>query len=148
MVYAGFWKRLGAGLLDVMLLVVISMMIGIVYGIVEAFFYELTPENFEEMHEMILMIISLIIFWFYYAFFQSSKYQATPGMMALSLRIVGYDEKRISFWRATGRFFVASTFSSLLGIGYLMIAFTPRKQALHDYIAKTLVVKNEKKILI
>ncbi len=113
MVYAGFWRRFGAGIID---------------------------------H---ILMGGLLVFgpfgpWLYYAFFHSSKYQATPGMMALSLRIVGYDGKRISFGRATGRFL--ATFLSVMtfGIGYIMIAFTPRKQALHDYIAKTLIVVDKK----
>jgi len=80
--------------------------------------------------------------WLYFAWFQSSKHQATPGMMIFSLRLEGYDGKRISFWRATGRYFATILSALTLGIGYLMIAFTPRKQALHDYVAKTLVVRD------
>ena len=84
--------------------------------------------------------------WLYFAWFQSSKHQATPGMMIFSLRIEGYDGKGISFWRATGRYFATILSILTLGIGYLMIAFTPRKQALHDYIANTLVVIDQDEV--
>ncbi len=141
MVYAGFWKRLGAGLLDVVLLNIVSIMIGFIYEGVGSFFFELTPESLEQTRS--LLVGGLTGFSVsYYAGFLSSKYQATPGMMAFSLRIVGYDGKRISFRRAVGRGLAAILSILTVGIGFLMIAFTPRKQALHDYIARTLIVKN------
>ncbi len=82
-----------------------------------------------------------LVAWLYYSWFQSSKYQATPGMMFFLIRITTYEGEKISFLRATGRFFASFLSAFFLGIGYIMMAFTPRKQALHDYIAKTLVVK-------
>ncbi len=60
--------------------------------------------------------------------------------MALGIKVTDYDGQRISFLRATGRFFGKYLSAILLMIGFLMIAFTARKQGLHDILARTLVV--------
>ena len=72
---------------------------------------------------------------------QSSSRQATLGKMALGIKVTSLDGERISFLRATGRYFATILSSLLLMIGYIMAAFTQRKQALHDMIASTLVVR-------
>ncbi|MBS3800254.1 MAG: RDD family protein, partial [Thioalkalivibrio sp.] len=59
------------------------------------------------------------------------------------LRVVDFDGERISFARATGRHFASILSGLTLGIGYIMVAFTRRRQALHDLIAQTLVVRKE-----
>jgi uncharacterized RDD family membrane protein YckC len=71
----------------------------------------------------------------------SSSKQATPGMRIMGVKMVGYDYKRISFTRAFGRYLAMFLSGLTLGIGYFMIAFTKRKQALHDMIAKTYVIR-------
>ncbi|MBS0185582.1 MAG: RDD family protein [Proteobacteria bacterium] len=141
MEYAGFWRRLGAGIIDVISINIVSMVFGFIYGFLKAFFYRSDPENFVTLDNIILTIVPVLFTWIYYACFHSSQYQATPGMMVFALRITNYDSEKISFWRASLR--LVSTFFSwiLVGIGFLMMAFTPRKQALHDYIARTLVEK-------
>ena len=61
--------------------------------------------------------------------------------MAVGLRVVDEQGQRISFARATGRFFAKFISALILMIGYLMVAFTDRKRGLHDIMAGTLVVK-------
>jgi uncharacterized RDD family membrane protein YckC len=61
--------------------------------------------------------------------------------MALGIRVTDLDGGRISFGRATGRYFGKILSGLILGIGFLMAAFTERKQALHDLLAGTLVVR-------
>lgn len=78
--------------------------------------------------------------WLYFALQESSKWQGTVGKRALGLKVVDLEGRRISFGRATGRYF-GKFLSSLLYIGYLMIFWTKKKQALHDMIASTLVVR-------
>jgi uncharacterized RDD family membrane protein YckC len=72
---------------------------------------------------------------------ESSKIQATVGKMLLGMKVTGYNGKRISFLKATGRHFAKYLSAAILGIGYLMIAFTRKKQGLHDMLAQTYVVK-------
>jgi uncharacterized RDD family membrane protein YckC len=61
--------------------------------------------------------------------------------MALSLQVVDIDGDRINFAQATGRFFGKFLSGLLLMIGFVMVAFTRRKQGLHDILAKTLVIR-------
>jgi uncharacterized RDD family membrane protein YckC len=85
--------------------------------------------------------ISTVISWLYYALMESSAKQATLGKMAIGIVVTDLDGHRISFGRATGRYFGKILSGLILGIGFLMAAFTEKKQALHDILASTLVVK-------
>ena len=80
--------------------------------------------------------------WLYYASMESSTHQATLGKMALGLYVTDLNRQRLSFGRASGRFF-AKLVSGLIpfAIGYIMAGFTARKQALHDMIASCLVLR-------
>jgi uncharacterized RDD family membrane protein YckC len=87
-------------------------------------------------------LMALAVWWLYFAALESSASGATIGKRLLGLRVVDLDGRRIGFGRASWRFF-----GKLLGIltfyiGYAMAVFTPKKQALHDLMAKTLVVKS------
>lgn len=88
------------------------------------------------------MLLVLLLNWLYFAGMESSDRQATFGKSIMSLQVADTDGRRLSFGHATGRF-VAKLVSGLIPfmIGFLMAAFTARKQALHDLIAGTLVLK-------
>ncbi len=78
--------------------------------------------------------------WLYFALMESSPRQATLGKQALGIMVTDLAGQRISFARATGRFFAKILSGLILWIGYVMAAFTERKQALHDLLASCLVV--------
>ena len=61
--------------------------------------------------------------------------------MAMGLRVVTSQGQRLSFMNATGRYFAKFISAIILGIGFIMIAFTDKKRGLHDIIADTLVIK-------
>lgn len=88
-----------------------------------------------------LIFISIAVNWLYYALFESSERQATPGKMALGIKVTNLQGNRISFLNATGRYFGKIISGLLFGFGYIMILFTEKKQGLHDLMAGTLVVK-------
>jgi uncharacterized RDD family membrane protein YckC len=88
-----------------------------------------------------LLTLSTVAQWLYFALLESSSKQATVGKMALGIRVTDLDGRRITFGRATGRHFGKILSGLILGIGFLMAAFTERKQALHDMLAGTLVVR-------
>ena len=92
--------------------------------------------------KLIIMSFVLSIFttWFYFALFNSSKYMATPGKMLLGLIVVDKEYKRLSFAKATGRFFATFVSSIILFIGFFMAGFTNKKRALHDMMAGTYVI--------
>ncbi len=120
--YAGFWKRFAAYLID-------AVIIGIAGAIFRA-----------AAGDAIGGTLTTVIGWVYFAVMESSEKQATLGKMALGIRVVDVDGNKISFARATGRYFSKIISALILMIGYIMAAFTAKKQALHDMIAGTLVV--------
>jgi uncharacterized RDD family membrane protein YckC len=82
-----------------------------------------------------------IVVWLYHAILESGPHQSTWGKRACGLKVTSMTGQRITFAHATGRYFSTLITNMTMGIGYLMVAFTDRKQALHDMIASTLVVK-------
>jgi uncharacterized RDD family membrane protein YckC len=76
----------------------------------------------------------------YYSLMESSASQATLGKMALAIKVVDAEGRRLSFLHALGRWAAAALSYLTLYIGFLMAAFTARKQALHDLVAGTQVV--------
>jgi uncharacterized RDD family membrane protein YckC len=132
--YAGFWYRFLAGIIDLIILYVVLFLLGILIGLIfPKLFYSMT-----EGSRGIGFIISL----FYYALFQSSSKQATPGMMAFGIKICDKNLQKVNFWRLVLRYFATILSNLTLGIGFFMIGWTKRKQGLHDMIAKTIHLKN------
>ncbi|MEH7223209.1 RDD family protein [Bacillus sp. JJ1566] len=77
----------------------------------------------------------------YKAGMESSRSQGTLGKMIMGIKVADADGNRISFLRALGRFFAGYLSALIIGIGYLMAAFTSKRQTLHDMIASTIVIK-------
>lgn len=163
--YGGFWSRFVAFLIDSL---IIGIPIGIITIIIVVLMVSGSPLMVELMNDPTMLdyereltdeeammffglflgislfcsLGALIISWLYYAVFHSSKWQGTLGYKLLGLKVIDLNGQRISFWRATGRFFAKSFLSGILLIGYIIAAFTDKKQALHDMIARTIVIKN------
>jgi uncharacterized RDD family membrane protein YckC len=147
--YAGFWARLGAWLLD-------QLVVGIPYNVLTALFVSYKQPSLTSTKDAagnvtmhwngdwgtfgLLILAGVVITWLYSSLLLSSPRQATVGKMALGLVVTDESGERISFARASGRYFAGTLNSLTLGIGYLMVIWTRRKQALHDKIAGTLVV--------
>lgn len=132
MEYAGFWRRAVAAILDgliISLVVSAIRMTGVAgFGDSEA------VKGFADMAEF-------FIGWLYGAGMESSERQATFGKQIMGIRVTDLEGNRVSFARATGRYFGKIISGLLLGIGFIMAAFTERKQALHDKLANCLVVR-------
>jgi len=79
--------------------------------------------------------------WLYYAFFEASAWQATPGKRALRLYVTDLNGRPITFARASLRHFAKMISSLTLMVGYLLAGFTQKKQALHDIVAGCLVLR-------
>jgi uncharacterized RDD family membrane protein YckC len=133
--YGGFWIRLVAYIID-------AILISLVFGLVTSIF-GVRYTNMDELSRIdpTTNLLSLVIAWLYFALLESSERGATVGKMAMGLRVVSNDGRRISFMNATGRYFAKILSAMIFGIGFLMIAFTDRKRGLHDMIASTLVIK-------
>ncbi|MDF2572930.1 MAG: hypothetical protein K0R55_4534 [Sporomusa sp.] len=153
--YAGFWLRLGATVVD-----------GLLLGGISYILKKIVPFDWTET--ALSFVFALLVIWF-----NSSSYQGTPGKMILGIKVTDLEGNRISFLRSMGRYclyypvvglqilgFIYSISAlsakhsgeALIGlviilvsgflpiIGVVMIAFTSRKQGLHDKVANTLVI--------
>ena len=87
--------------------------------------------------------LAVVCLWLYFAGFESSAKQATWGKRLMKIKVVGKQGQRISFARASGRFFAKILSYVTLYVGFFMAGLTNRKRALHDYVAETYVVKAE-----
>ena len=134
--YAGFWLRFVAVIIDVIILSIISAILGgILGGAMEAAGAD--PKTIFGISQLLGLIVGII----YFCGMESSARQATFGKSLLGLRVTDLDGNRISFLRALGRYFAKILSGITLCIGYFMAGFTARKQALHDMIASTLVIR-------
>lgn len=129
--YAGFWRRVGGYLIDYVVLVVMFFVV--------LFLAALVGQS-ETQIGVIYMLLALIGPWLYSALFESGTWQATLGKKAVGIKVTDLKGQRISFGRASGRYFAEWISCLTFTIGFLMAAFTDRRQALHDMIAGTLVV--------
>jgi len=134
--YAGFWIRVLAYLIDAVILIVVGMLLAVLSG--GAIIDIEAQETFG-----ITDFLSLIIGLAYFIGFEASEMQATPGKKALGLIVTDMQGQRISYARAAGRYFGKILSGLILLIGYIMVAFTEKKQGLHDLLASTLVVKGQ-----
>lgn len=153
LVYAGFWLRFVAYIMDS---AIVSVFAGIVIVIlvlatgVGAVLRNL-PDNpnpdaiWQARFVLTLVVLCIGAFigvWLYYAGMESSRYQGTLGKIALGIMVTDMQLRPVSFGRASGRFFAKLVTGLIpLWIGYLMAGFTAKKQALHDMIAGCLVMR-------
>ena len=86
------------------------------------------------------ILIITVITWLYFAICESSSWQGTIGKLALGIRVTDMNGAKISFPRALGRYPAKYLSTIILGIGFLMVAWTQRKQGLHDMVCNTLVL--------
>ena len=136
MQYAGFWIRFVAVLIDGVILAVIQFFIRI----------PLAPMLADTSPQMILTltaVYALISFAVGAAYegFLIGQYGATPGKMALGLKVVRTDGSAVSIGRAFGRYFAKLLSGFILFIGYIMAGFDVEKRALHDRICDTRVIQ-------
>jgi uncharacterized RDD family membrane protein YckC len=152
--YAGFWLRFVAIIIDSIAINVAARILLFpflgVMGLRMAFMrhWPMAPMDPGAILALIgtlfwLIAILSVVKWLYYALLESSAWQATLGKKALGLMVTDLEGHRISFGRATGRYFAKIISALILCIGFMMAGFTERKQALHDMIAGTLVIRKE-----
>lgn len=137
---AGFWQRFFASLIDAFIVGAISFVVGFFLGIVLVFLGDSLETN-----EPLGNILSFVVSWLYFALQESSATQATFGKQLMGIYVADIKGNRITFGRATGRYFGKMISTLILFGGYLMQPFTPKRQTLHDIMAGCLVLKNVNK---
>ena len=153
--YAGFWLRFLAYLIDSLVLGAALMVLLVPFfflfggvAILESLprhrFERFAPGEFVGFIWLIFMLVSVsvLVKWLYYAYLESGERQATWGKQALGVYVTDLAGNRVTFGRASGRFFGKIVTGLVpLGLGYIMAGFTERRQALHDMIASCLVLR-------
>lgn len=154
--YAGFWLRVVAAIID-------GLIIGIPLAPIFLLIFVGSFRNLQDLQNMqdpstlwtilgpkilLVLIISSIASWLYWGLLESSAWQATLGKKAMGLSVTDLEGRRITFGRASLRFWAGRGVSCIpyLGGTYFLIdcicvAFTARKQAIHDMIASCLVLR-------
>lgn len=143
--YAGFWKRFGAFLIDGVVSYLLVIIFILIWALFELLLIVIGVE--QKVKEAILGILGVPVYlslsWLYYALMESSGQKATIGKMALGIVVVDKDSRKISFLRATARYWSKIVSALILLIGFIIAGFTSNKQALHDLISGTYVVNKE-----
>ena len=147
-VYAGFWKRFAALVIDS--LVVSAVYYAVFFALMLVFglgsMAALSGGGADALGNGMAMLLGLtyltypVISGLYYVLMESSAQQATLGKLAVGIKVTSLQGARIGRGNALGRWVSHLLCYFTLYIGYLMAAFTERKQGLHDMVASTLVV--------
>ena len=126
MEYAGFWRRYAAISVD-------AALIYVVLGVILA-----AGGN---PFDLIFQVAIWVGFGIYFIVMECSPWQATLGKRLVGIYVTDLTGERVSFLRSLGRGMAKSISAVLLYIGFLMAAFTGRKQGLHDMLASCLVLR-------
>jgi uncharacterized RDD family membrane protein YckC len=138
--YATFGQRFGALLIDYIILLIPGIILSFIVGndtIVGDLYKYREIRVAATYHDLISTIMS----WLYFAGMEASRAQATVGKQALGIKVTTLNGERITFGRATGRYFSKFISGIILLFGYFMVLWDPKNQGLHDRIAGTLVLK-------
>ncbi len=138
--YGSFWNRFVGNFVDNFIVSIIFYAIFII-GVVlfSAAGNKIDPDS--GAINIIMFSLFSIIYVIYFSCLESSPAQATLGKMAAGIKVVDVNGDRIGFLQAIGRCFLRLIFGTAILIGFFIMPFTPKKQALHDLIAGTFVVK-------
>jgi uncharacterized RDD family membrane protein YckC len=145
-VFATFWARFLAKLVDVMLLAGIGQ--GVEWGVARWVFEGPlpVPPDWAGFLRSLLWLVSINTFVaMIYTVYFVHRYEATPGKMLLGLRVVRADGARLALGRNFGRFWGEQITGLTFLVGYVMAAFDEEKRALHDFIANTRVVRGARR---
>ncbi|MBY0555036.1 RDD family protein [bacterium] len=124
--YSGFWRRLGASIIDSIIISLPGMLVG---GSISSF--------------TVSIGMPAVIGFLYYPFFDSSALKSTPGKALLNMIVVTEKGERLSFKAAALRYFASFLSALICYIGYFMQPFTKKRQTLHDIIAEVVVIDTE-----
>lgn len=134
-IYATFWERAAAWLIDGMLIWIAFSLLGNMLGqgsqnVFWGIRYSLLGSSFQ-----------MVVLWLYFALQESGVTQATFGKRILGIKVTDMHGQRISFLQATGRHFGKFISWIILLIGFFMMLWDDKRQTLHDRLAATIVIK-------
>jgi uncharacterized RDD family membrane protein YckC len=158
-VYAGLGRRIVAFIVDIILILLLDAVavaiLGLFRGLQNLYFFAVQQAPIESittegtsaaLFGSIIAaygIVIIVIPWLYYAGFESSRSQATPGKLLMRIVVTDLEGNKPSFARVTLRHFAKFISTLIIFLGFLMIGLTKKRQGLHDKIAGCLVLLQE-----
>lgn len=144
MKYAGFWRRFIAFLVDYIIIAIAEIILFLIFGVILQLTGNADKSNSltDTVIGMFILIVLVVGNWLYYSLMESSNLQGTLGKAVLNIKVTDYNGKKISFKKATVRYFAKILSAIIIFIGFAMAGWTRYKQALHDIIAGTLIIKS------
>lgn len=147
--YAGFWRRFLAAVIDAVIVLPLWLVLSALYSLAESTFLQravFSPDGVGLSRALWLFsagrwVLLAVIVFAYYALMEATPRGASLGKRVVGLRVTGLDGKRAGIFRSTARTALKLLSAALFMIGYLMAGVTRRKQALHDEMSSTLVVR-------
>jgi uncharacterized RDD family membrane protein YckC len=141
--YAGFWLRGCAFAIDTFILSLIFGIIVTAYPTQLMIFPDPNSQSLLAFPRVTFtgFVLLFVIMWAYYAFFETSSWQGTPGKRLFRLYVTDLGGKKITFWRASIRYFGRKISEATFLVGYIVAGFTEKKQALHDILASCIVLR-------
>jgi uncharacterized RDD family membrane protein YckC len=140
-IYAGFWLRAAAALIDVS---VLFIPIGWIFTFVLIAIKLIIRFN-DDAYTIAILVsfpsVTILATVLYFAVMESSRLQASVGKLVVGLHVSDLEGRRVTRGRAAARTWAKLLSSMTLGIGFVLCAFTRQKQALHDMTAKCLVLR-------
>ena len=136
--FAGFWLRAVAAAIDGGVVLIAMWILGLAAGVNIAAF-EQTEADLDKIS--VLWVASVFVSWSYYAVMESTVPQATVGKLFMGIYVTDLEGERVTFKNASVRYWVKYLSAAILFIGFLLAIITRHRQALHDMVAKCLVLK-------
>jgi uncharacterized RDD family membrane protein YckC len=132
--YGGFWRRgIGAAIDWLLIGAVVSLSIG--------YHGKLAPPH-STVKVVVYYVLAALVAALYFMAMEASPWRATIGKRVVGVTVTTLDGQRIDFGRATARLLAKFGLSlALLGLGFVLAGVDARKQALHDKVAGTLVMR-------
>ncbi|MFC4321090.1 RDD family protein [Litchfieldia salsa] len=138
--YAGFWMRFWAYLLD--LIVIASLNRIIIYPILRLLDIPIGDPNMFAP----VSILTAITYFLYFVL-MTKYFKQTLGKMIFGLKVISLSNKELTWSTVIFREFIGRFISKITYIGYLIVAFLPKKQGIHDLFSETTVVHEHKELI-
>ena len=140
--YAGFWIRTIALFIDNLICGLLTVLLSLPFFVITGYsyssaFYGISSFSFDSVMGFSL---GTIINWLYFTLLEASEWQATLGKKFVGIQVRNESGQPINLAIANIRYWSKLVSGFILCLGYLMAAFTEKKQALHDKIAATVVI--------
>ena len=148
MKYAGFWRRFVGWVIDFLIIIILAHWATV---LVSSVISTPIPDSLTNLvitsevlgTAIVIFVIDFIIIALYYCLLEASPLQATIGKYVAGLKITDMNGSRISYGKAFARRVYSLLSIITIFIGYIIAGFTPRKQTIHDMLAKTVVIVNK-----